>query len=196
MSTLVDTWDAWITVLETIPNVHVYPHGGSFTKSELKRHSRQAPALLLTLLRFDPIVQGGIITSEARWGLIAITKDSSTKDRHRTCIALAELAAAKILLSFGGQNAGGAVSRGKDLAAKNLFGTELDGEANIAMWGIEFVQTLDLTVEILTAQWTKFALTWDLAPRDEAAGEDPPNDPHEPEVGEIPEAEDEVDPSA
>lgn len=201
MGSLIATRSAWVELLlghapataddvtSTLPaltGVHIYAHGGSFDLRELRRFARQCPALIISLLRFDPIIQAGIVTTVAHWGVIVMTKDASTADRDRTVVELAEAAVKVVLSSFAGQNPSGAVSRPGDLVARNLFSTELDKETNLAMWGFEFTQVLDLVQVIETSDYLTMHLEYDLYPRDPA--------PVEPaEIGEIIEAEDDID---
>ncbi len=184
MSSLVDAQDAWVTVLSaSLPTVNVFEHGGRFTSKDLAEYSKQAPALALSLLRFDPVRQGGVTTCTAYWALIGFTVNGKQGrgDRGDLCIALMESAAHVILQTFGAQNALGAVSRPSEAIARNMFSFELD-RVNVAMWGLEFQQQIDLVQTFDAVPFERMHLVWDLAPRDN----DPP-------VGEIPEAEDEIE---
>lgn len=193
MSSLLTARDAWVAALlghtptgptddkstaTTLTGVHVYTHGGSFNQDELARFSRMAPALVLALLRIDADREAGVVTSEAHWGLVAFTKDTKTVARDRSCIALVEAATNVILSTWAGDGVRG---RGHSLMARNMFSGPKDAEQTVAMWGIQFTQTLDLVEEIDTDAFLRMGLTWDLEPQDAT-------------LGEIPEAEDLVEP--
>lgn len=184
MGSLVDTRTAWLVALRAgLPAVNVFGHGGSFDRKQLEAYSKKAPALALALLRFDPVKQGGATTCIATWGLVGFTVNSrqGRGDRDELCIDLMERASHVILQTFGGESPNGAVSRATEAFARNLFSFELD-QMNVAMWGLEFQQQIDLAQTFDSAPFERMHLTWDLAPRDN----DPP-------VGEIPEAEDDIE---
>jgi hypothetical protein len=179
--------DAFVAAMQAAPTlagVNIYTHGGSFDLDELNTFSRKAPSLVIALLRFDADIQGGIVSAHARWGLIGFTRDTksgaATVPRDRSCVDLLEAACAVILRTFGGAGVRG---RGREFTARNLFGRKLDATTNIAMWGAEFQQDLDLTETIESDAWLRMGLTWDLYPRDNDAP-----------LSDLPEAEDLIEP--
>lgn len=178
MGALIDARNAYLEALDTLKGVNVSPHGGRFTQKELERYARLAPAAVLTLLKFNPMRQGGLYSATATWGCIFFTKDTQTeRERGVSVVDLAEKASCLLLSTFVG-DAGG---RPMDMEARNLFTTPLD-LIGIAMWGIEWDHMLDLTPDQGEAvDWTLLHLTWDLAPRDNDA-----------DLGDVPEAEDDI----
>lgn len=182
MSSLLVARTAYLSALSTdasLEGVQVYSHGGEFDLAQLKAYSRQAPCVVLALLKFSPTIQAGIVTCTAKWGLVAITKnDAAATRRAESVIELTEKAVKVLLRVFAGE---AAAQRPKDMQAVNLFSAALD-QVSIAMWGVEFTQYLDLVETFDSDDLTSVHLIWDLYPRDNDA-----------DLGTVLEAEDDVE---
>ena len=181
MTSLLIARSAYKTALETVPGIRVYTHGGMFTAKDLERYSRAAPCAVLSLLRFDPRTESGIVQATAYWGVVCVTKAEPGTPQDAGCIALAEACCIALLPVVAGEDG---ASTPTDMEGRNLFSQPLDA-VGIAMWSLEWTQTLDLVQDIVSDEWTRFHASWDLYPRDNDA-----------ELGTILEAEDDVDPSA
>jgi hypothetical protein len=179
MGALMDARNAYLEALDTLDGVNVSPHGGRFTIKELERYAKLAPAAVLTLLKFEPTLAGGLYSAKASWGCVFFTKDTQTdRERGVSVIDLVEKAVSVLLPVFNGA-AGG---RPMSMDARNLFTSPLDA-IGIAMWGLEWDQMLDLSPSQGEAvDWSLLHLTWDLAPRDNDA-----------DLGDVPEAEDDIE---
>lgn len=176
MSSLLKARADYEAALRTIGKpVQVSVHGGTFTQRELERYSKQAPHVVLTLLGFDPTFEGGYLHAEAHWGLMCFTKQETGNPRVNSCVSLTEAVCQCLTPLFAGEEA---VSRPFDMRARNVYSTPLDA-LGIAMWSIEWRQTLDLVEPIDTADWKTLDVVYDLQPRQDGAA-----------LFEVPEAED------
>lgn len=167
MNTLVSAQAAYLNALSTaLPNHTVRSHGGEFDLKQIETYGARAPALVLTLLRFDVFRSGGYPTARAHWGLVCITKNEGDGFlRHTTCVQLAEQAAGIILPLFAGANLSGATSSAqKQIISRNLFSSALDLRG-VAMWGLEWTQLMDLVQDHSDAvDFKTLKMFWDLAP--------------------------------
>jgi hypothetical protein len=167
MSSLINAREAYMVALEgALPNVKVYKHGGEFDLKQLKAYGRQAPCVILSLLRFDATRQGGYPVAAAHWGLVVMTKNEGNGiPRDDAALDLTERAVSCILPFFAGSTPQGAVSSAtKQIVSRNLFNAPLDQEG-IAMWGAEWRQTVDLVQDLNhAADFKRIGLKWDLAP--------------------------------
>lgn len=180
MSSLLDARDVYATALQGISGVHVYAHGGTFDRTQIERYAREAPALVVSLLRFDADLEGGSTMAKVYWGVVGFTRSEKPGDpRDRTVIDLAEAATQVLLVTFAGMSPR---SRPRGIEARNLFGVEVD-RIGIAMWGLEWQQILELDQVDTSAPFTRLHADWDLSPRDNAAP-----------LGQVLEASDDVDP--
>lgn len=173
----------YLNALRSVPalgNDRVFSHGGAFTPAELERYARAAPAAALTLLKFEPEIEAGIVQAIAHWGVILFTKSTSDAlDRSASVIELSELCSIALLYAFSG-NAGG---RPMGMACTNVYSSPLDDEG-IAMWRCEWSQQLDLVQDIGDSvnDWLLAHVDYDLFPRPD--GED---------LGEVLEASDDIE---
>ncbi len=174
MSSLLNVRAAYLVALETaLAPAKVYVHGGAFDAKQLAAYGRQAPAVVLTLLRFDAKRQGGYpVGADAHWGLVAFTKNEPShlvagarfapQQKDEDCIALIEKAVTALMGTFPGAASGQPVSAPKTIHCRNMFGVTLDAEG-VAMWGAEFAQQLDLVQVDTSVDLVRFHLTYDLA---------------------------------
>lgn len=160
--------------------VQVSTHGGAFDRKELERYAKTAPHVVLTLLGFECDLQAGAAIAEARWGVMCFTLHAPGEPRADSAIALAEAAVQVLLPLFAGEELGG---RPTDMSARNVYSTPLDA-LGVAMWSIEWNQTLELVTPVYPDDLTSVTATWDLQPRTE----EPP-----PEIFEVPEAQDTIE---
>lgn len=188
MSSLVDARDAFVTALgaaPTLAGVNIYTHGGEFSLAELQRFARLAPALVLTLSRFSADIVGGVVQSLAHWTLVGFTRDTPAVPRDESCVALLEAATTVMLrTAAGAATVSGVASRAHNAAGRNLYTLELDKSSNVAMWGVEFDQFVDLVETVSSDLWTQMHIDYDLYPRDNDAA-----------LGDVIEASDDIDPS-
>jgi hypothetical protein len=189
MSSLIDARAAFVAALEgaaALSGVTIYTHGGEFTLAELQRFARLAPALVLSLSKFTADIEAGIVCSTAHWTLVGFTRDTTSVARDVSCVSLIESATAVMLRTAAGSaTISGVASRARDAKARNLYTLELDRATNIAMWGVEFEQHVDLVETISTDVWSQMHVDYDLYPRDNAA-----------DLGDVIDASDDIDPSA
>jgi hypothetical protein len=160
--TLLQARADYVTALQTVSGLHVYTHGGTFDLAQLKAYARQAPAAILSLLRFDTVRIGGYPVATAHWGVIVMARDTPGAKRAEAVIDLAERVVSAVLPVFAGQSTSGAVARsGKTIESRNLFSAPLDAEG-IAMWGLEWTQGLDLVQTDTSVDLSTLHLAWDL----------------------------------
>jgi hypothetical protein len=164
MSSLANVRAAYLVALEAaLPAAKVYTHGGAFDAKQLAAYSRQAPAVVLTLLRFDAVRQGGYPVAIAHWGVVCFTKNTTPILKDEACIALMEQVVGVLLPLFGGSTVTQPVSSAlKQIQCRNMFGATIDAEG-IAMWGAEFAQQLDLVQTDTSVDLKRFHLTYDMA---------------------------------
>lgn len=165
MSSLSNVRAGYLTALEAgLPGIQVYSHGGSFDAKQLAAYGRKAPAVVLTLLRFDAVRQGGYPVAIAHWGLVCFTKNTpGLPGKDELCVALIEKAVGVLLPLFGGSTSTQPVSTAlKMIHCRNMFSVTIDMDG-IAMWGAEFSQQLDLVQTDTSVDLARFHLTYDLA---------------------------------
>lgn len=187
MSSLLDARDAYEQALKQygpLQGVNVHTHGGTFSQQELERYSKASPAVVLALLAFTVDTLEGYLKASAQWGIICIAEDKPGHDKakDRRVVEIASLVSTAILTNWADLNV---EFRPQQIENTNMFGTALD-RIGAAMWGLEFSSSFEITdpAAETAVPFTTLGVKWDLAPRD--------GDPM-PDVGEIPEAEDEVD---
>lgn len=186
MSSLLEARDAYEQALKTygpLQGVNIYTHGGTFSQQELERYSKSSPAVVLALLAFGMDMLEGYLRATASWGVIVIAEDKPGKflAKDRRVVEIASQVSTAILTNYVDLNV---EFKPQEVENTNMFGTALD-RIGAAMWGLEFKSSFEVSDPTLdTAPFNTIAATWDLAPRD--------GDP-EPDVGDIPEALDEVD---
>jgi hypothetical protein len=147
MSRLVEVRDETIAAFKASPllaGVFVTSHGGEFGEADLLRYSKQTPALIVAMLRYDMRIEGGLVTGDAIWGVIAMAKSDPGVKRDVGVLALTDAAIRVLGRTFMGTDG---VSRPKELVAKNEYGPKIDAQG-IAMWSITYRQTVDLADDV------------------------------------------------
>lgn len=179
--------DAIVTALqaqtgagERLAGVNVSTHHGDFDLEALTRYGKQAPHLVLAVLRFTPVRGGGTIIADTVFGLVALTDDRADVRRADACLDLADAATRALLPLFSG-SASTTVSTPQDYQAVNEYSAALD-KLGVAMWGMTWTQSIDLIDVDTSVPFNGVDVDYDLSTRPE--GED---------LGEVPEARDEID---
>lgn len=178
-----DAYERALKSYGPLAGVNISTHGGSFSKEELDRYSKASPAAVLALLSFELDIQEGYLRATANWGVVVFTENKPGKEKakDRNAVHIATMCSAALLTNYVDLDC---EFKPQSIDNRNQFGAALDKDG-VAMWSLEFTSSFEVAVPTLvTDELTSIHATWDLAPRD--------GDP-EPEVGEIPEAEDEVD---
>src|SRR5712671_3999589 len=166
MSSLLDTRDAVVSSLASSPlivglfstPVSVTAHGGEFSTADLERYSKQTPALIVALLRYDERIEGGLVTGDATFGVIAMTKNTPALRRDRSVVMLADAATRVIARSFFGTG----VSRAKELVGRNEYSAKIDAQ-DISMWSLTWRQTIDLADDSNAVPLNTLDVKYDLA---------------------------------
>jgi phage gp37-like protein len=169
MSTLLTARQAYMDALKKIPGVQVSVHGGEYELSQVKAYSKQAPAIVLSLLGVDSHGDQGDIRVTAHWGCIVLTINKPTNPRDQSVIRLTE--AAVIAISRAWASGGAGSSRPIGMRAENMF-TDAQDLEGIALWKIEWDQRLDLLERSDDGDVVPFeqlVADWDLYPRDNDA---------------------------
>lgn len=178
--------DAYVTALAAAPElagVHVSAHGGMFTEKEIAEYSRQAPAVVVTLVSFKPVRVDGAAMCECQWGLIAFTVDRPARaDRKdRTAMDIAAAAAAVLLVTPVGLSVTN-VDAPRAMSASNEFTRGADSKG-LAVWGLRWSQSVELTIDTSGyGDFNTLDAQWDVYPRDNNA-----------DLGDVVEAEDTID---
>lgn len=147
MSRLADIRDETVAALQASPflaGVFVTHHGGEFGETDLIRYSKQAPAVIVALLRYDMRIEGGLVTGDATWGLVVETKDAPALKRDKASIDITDACVRILGRTFMGTDG---VSRPKDLVARNEYSPKIDGQG-ISLWSITYRQTVDLADDV------------------------------------------------
>lgn len=170
MPTLVDFQAAVRDGLAADPRLvelraHVSAHGGEFTIEALTRYAKQAPAVVIGLLRADTENVGGGLIATVTVGVAVLAKDAPGVTRHDQALNLADATMRALRGRFWRDSL--TLSAPKEIASKNLYAPKLDG-LGVAMWAIAFDQELELTDTDPSVPLAWVHLDWDVAPSDGA----------------------------
>ena len=134
--------DSIVASLQTLSGVNVSQHDGDFGLEDLKKYAKHSPHLVLAVLRFPAHIDGGSVVADVVFGLVALCEDRAATRRGDACLDLADRVTRTLIRAFAGY-AATTVSAPSDWEAVNEYSAALDN-LGVAMWGMTWAQSVDL----------------------------------------------------
>lgn len=153
------TRDAIVTAIDNaLPDLYTCEsHGGRFDTAELKRYSKQAPAVLVAAVSVPSLADDKTQTVQVRWAAFIITRDTPTASRDVAALDYAEALMRTVRRNTWGLDN---VQNPERIAADNLYSGPLDRQG-IALWAVSWQQGINLrhTDIAQLADWTDYNAT-------------------------------------
>jgi len=169
-----------------LAGVTVFEHGGDYDLHEVKRYASRTPAVIVSLVRVEcETDHGGIPLADTLVCCMVLTADKArlTKDVSSMDVvhSLLNILCRHPLSGWGLADVGPP----NDVKAANCYDKNIDAEG-ISLWAVSWCQDVELSpYELLvspTGDLATIHATYDITPRDNDAP-----------LGEVPDAEDEID---
>jgi len=190
VSKILDLRDAVVSTIagisgadERFEGVHAYTHGGDFdTIAELRKYAKQTPAVLVSVVRADTSVQGGLVVADCVLGAFVLTQDKAGYPRDEQALHIVDNLL-HYLNNFPPPNWGVGANKPCHALARNLYHKDFDKDG-VALWGVFWNQCVELAspTEAVLPAFEGVDLTYDVAPRADGA-----------DLGDEPEAQDTIE---
>lgn len=158
--------------------VSVTVHGGDFTREDLQRYAKNAPAVIVATLRVDAKHVPPAILASCHMTAIVVTKPLKGEEKGAQALDIVDTLIRLVMRSVWLDASG--CSRPKNATSKNLFTPDIDA-MGVAMWAVTWLQEIDLAEVDGSVPFETFTADWDVYPRDNDAA-----------LGDVIEAQDEV----
>ena len=156
------TRDAIVEAIKTaLPDLYtVEAHGGRFDLNELKRWSKQAPAVLVAAVSVPTIADGPTHIAEVRWVAYLVTRDTPQATRDVAALDFSEA-----LLRLVRKNTWQLdnTQNPQRVTAENLYSGQVDSHG-MALWAVSWQQAVSLRTSDIAelADFTLYTATHEV----------------------------------